>query len=49
MRGFVPTPDAVVDRMVEKLFAHRSPKADEMLLDPGCGPGAFISGVIRWA
>jgi methylase of polypeptide subunit release factors len=49
MRGFVPTPDAVVDRMVEKLFAGRSPRADEVLLDPGCGPGAFISGLIRWA
>jgi len=35
--------------MVEKLFAHRLPKADDVLLDPGCGPGAFISGVIRWA
>lgn len=49
MRGFVPTPDDVVDRMVEKLFADRAPKADEVLLDPGCGPGAFISGLIRWA
>lgn len=49
MRGFVPTPDAVVDRMVEKLFADRSPRPDEVLLDPGCGPGAFISGLIRWA
>ena len=49
MRGFVPTPDAVVDRMVEKLFADRSPKGDEVLLDPGCGPGAFIGGLTRWA
>lgn len=49
MRGFVPTPDAVVDRMVEKLFALRRPKSNEILLDPGCGPGAFISGLIRWA
>lgn len=48
MRGFVPTPDTVVDRMVEKLFANRSPRTDDVLLDPGCGPGAFISGLIRW-
>src|SRR5262245_41614998 len=34
--------------MVEKLFAHRAPRSDESLLDPGCGTGAFIEGVIRW-
>lgn len=48
MRGFVPTPGSVVDRMVDKLFSHKAPKADDVLLDPGCGPGAFINGVIRW-
>lgn len=48
MRGFVPTPDTIVDLMVEKLFANRPPTAKDMLLDPGCGPGAFIAGVIRW-
>lgn len=35
--------------MVEKLFADKPPKANQRLLDPGCGPGAFISGLIRWA
>src|SRR5438067_2926713 len=49
MRGFVPTPDAIVDRMVAKLFAHRTPTPKDRLLDPGCGRGAFIDGVIRWA
>lgn len=34
--------------MVEKLFADRSPTPDEVLLDPGCGPGAFINGLMRW-
>lgn len=34
--------------MVEKLFADRPPRSDESLLDPGCGTGAFIEGVVRW-
>lgn len=46
--GFVPTPDAIVDQMVSKLFAASAPSRDSSVLDPGCGPGAFISGVIRW-
>ncbi|HEX5876314.1 MAG TPA: class I SAM-dependent methyltransferase [Pyrinomonadaceae bacterium] len=48
MRGFVPTPDKIVDRMVGKLFAEKPPTASTTLLDPGCGPGAFIAGVLRW-
>jgi len=34
--------------MVEKLFRHRSPKSDDRLLDPGCGAGAFIEGILCW-
>lgn len=48
MKGFVPTPPQLVDAIVSKLFAARQPRGDETLLDPGCGTGAFISGVIRW-
>lgn len=48
MKGFVPTPPSLVDAMVGKLFATRAPRAAEMLLDPGCGTGAFIEGVLRW-
>lgn len=48
MKGFVPTPAPVVDLMVEKLFASRHPAADATLLDPGCGEGEFIAGVVRW-
>src|SRR6185503_12873575 len=48
MRGFVPTPDKIVDLMVGKLCAYKPPTARASLLDPGCGPGAFIGGVLRW-
>jgi adenine-specific DNA-methyltransferase len=34
--------------MVAKLFRNRAPRAHEILLDPGCGPGTFIEGVVRW-
>lgn len=48
MKGFVPTPATVVDTMVVKLFGPRPPRSEDRLLDPGCGTGAFIEGVVRW-
>lgn len=48
MKGHVPTPDALVDEMVARLFADASPRPEDRLLDPGCGGGAFIAGVLRW-
>ena len=48
MKGFVPTPPHLVDAMVAKLFRTRRPTSDDVLLDPGCGTGAFLEGVIRW-
>ena len=48
MKGFVPTPPALVDRMVAKLFRLGPPSASSTLLDPGCGAGAFVEGVLRW-
>jgi adenine-specific DNA-methyltransferase len=48
MKGFVPTPPETVDTMVDLLFRGRSPTADNTVLDPGCGRGAFIDGVTRW-
>jgi len=48
MKGFVPTPRETVDTMVDLLFRGRSPTADNTVLDPGCGTGEFIGGVIRW-
>ena len=34
--------------MVAKLFCGRKPSADCRLLDPGCGEGEFIAGVLRF-
>lgn len=48
MKGFVPTPEAVVDLMVAKLFGEKAPAPGARLLDPGCGEGAFIDGVLRY-
>ena len=48
LRGFVPTPGHTVDAMISRLFASVSPSPDHVLIDPGCGPGAFIDGVVRW-
>lgn len=47
-RGFVPTPDAIVDLMVAKLFDGKPPSVDSSILDPGCGLGAFEDGIVRW-
>jgi adenine-specific DNA-methyltransferase len=48
MKGFVPTPDYIVDLMVEKLFNGVNVMQKDLILDPGCGTGAFIEGIIRW-
>ena len=48
MKGFVPTPRETVDTMVELLFGERSPEPNNTVLDPGCGTGEFIDGIIRW-
>ncbi len=48
MKGFVPTPPETVDGMVELLFRGRPPGPDDRVLDPGCGTGAFIDGILRW-
>jgi hypothetical protein len=48
VRGYVPTPPAIVDLMVEELFENRPPQPSDRILEPGCGTGAFIRGLIRW-
>ena len=49
MRGFVPTPEWLVDHMVDLLFEGRTIDSEDRLLDPGCGTGAFMQGVMRWS
>lgn len=48
MKGYHPTPKPVVELMVSKLFKNRIPHAEDVLLDPGCGRGEFIDGVLSW-
>lgn len=48
MKGFVPTPSSTVDSMVQLLFGDRPPSADDRVLDPGSGEGAFVDGIMRW-
>lgn len=48
MKGFVPTPPQIVDLMVPKLFRGHPPTAESTILDPGCGHGEFIEGILRW-
>lgn len=35
--------------MVEKLFKDKPPRSSDRVLEPGCGDGAFIRGLIRWS
>ncbi len=48
MKGFVPTPSDTVDFMVNQLFRGSIPTPAQMVLDPGCGDGALVDGIIRW-
>jgi SAM-dependent methyltransferase len=48
LKGYVATPQPVVDRMVEKLFSAGAPAEHARVLDPGAGRGAFVDGIIRW-
>lgn len=48
MKGFVRTPDNVVDRMVARLFHDNPPSRESNILDPGCGTGVFVEGILRW-
>ena len=47
MKGFVPTPPDIVDLMVGKLFRARAPGNEASVLDPGCGNGEFVEGILR--
>jgi len=47
-KGYVRTPKKIVQRMLSKLFELRTPTSNDKILDPGCGPGTFIEGIIDW-
>jgi len=47
-KGQVATPPGVVDLMVRKLFDGRRPSRNDRVLDPGCGSGGFIKGILDW-
>ena len=48
MKGFVTTPPDTVDTLVALLFQGKAPGPSDHVLDPGCGTGMFIDGIIRW-
>jgi adenine-specific DNA-methyltransferase len=48
MKGFVSTPAPIVDEMMALLFRESPPSSESTVLDPGCGTGAFIEGIVRW-
>lgn len=48
MKGYALTPRTVVDLMVGKLFRNGAPASDATVLDPGCGTGVFLDGIVRW-
>ncbi len=48
MKGFVPTPTDTVDLMVAKLFDGVAVRRELRVLDPGCGDGEFVAGVVRY-
>jgi len=48
MKGHVPTPPEVADRMVRLLFEEGQPTGDDRILFPGCGDGPFVAAVERY-
>lgn len=48
MKGHVPTPAGLADKMVEKLFRDDSPSEGDRILYPGMGTGPFVAAVDRY-
>lgn len=48
MKGHVPTPDGLADKMVDKLFSDQSPSEGDRILYPGMGTGPFVGAVERY-
>jgi SAM-dependent methyltransferase len=47
MKGHVPTPDEVAERMVRRLFRGDPPASTDRVLYPGCGTAPFAAAVER--
>jgi len=47
MRGHVPTPPDLAEKMVRRLFRDDPPAADDRMLYPGCGTAPFPAAVER--
>lgn len=48
MKGHVPTPPEIADRMVSDLFDAHPPERDSRVLFPGVGDGPFVRAVERY-
>lgn len=47
MKGHVPTPDDLAERMVRRLFRDDPPTTNDRILYPGCGTAPFAAAVGR--
>jgi len=47
MKGHVPTPDDLAERMVRRLFRENQPASSDRILYPGAGTGPFAAAVER--
>lgn len=48
LKGHVPTPGPLADRMVARLFDGREPGSGDRILYPGVGTGPFVAAVERY-
>jgi adenine-specific DNA-methyltransferase len=48
MKAQINTPESIARFMVTKLFFKNKPTQDHIILDPGCGQGAFIKAILEW-
>lgn len=47
VKGHVPTPDQLCEKIVRRLFRDRYPSASDRILYPGCGDAPFAAAVER--
>jgi len=47
MKGYVPTPDALAEKIVARAFFDNPPNSSDRILYPGCGSAPFAAAVER--